>query len=59
MQVILWSRHARASSNVEMPVVDDMVCDWFLTQDRRLYRTAMLMRNCIRKVLLKNADNQA
>jgi len=44
--VILWPIQARALSNIEVPVLVDMVCDWLLKQEWRLYRTAMFMRNC-------------
>jgi len=37
---------ASASSNIEVPVLVDMVCDWLLKQEWQPYRTAMFMRNC-------------
>jgi len=58
MQVILWSMHMRASSNIEVLVVDGIVCGWFLRWDGWSHRTVVLIRDCIWKVPPKDADSQ-
>ena len=58
MQVILWSMHMRASSNIEVLMVDGIVCGWFLRWDRWSHRTVALMRDCVWKVPPKNANSQ-
>jgi len=48
---------ASALSNIEVPVLVDMACDWLLKQEWQLYRTAMFYEElwaggCCRKILI-------